>query len=85
MSTCVLEMKGRREVGARGRCDCLHGSVKEEEVGRKKRNGEIASPPRTTSVCTCALREEIFVAHAESERLNKRDMETNGLAASRCN
>lgn len=61
VSTCVPEMKGRREVGARGRCDCPHGSVKEEEVGRRKRNGETASPPRTISVCTCALREEIFV------------------------
>lgn len=61
MSTWVLEMKGRREVGARGRCDCPHGSVKEEEVGRRKRNGEIASPPRTTFVCTCAFREEILV------------------------
>lgn len=60
MSTRVLEMKGRRE-GARGRCDCPHGSVKEEEVERRKRNGERASPPRTTLVCTCALRAEIFV------------------------
>lgn len=58
--TWVLEMKGRRELGAGGRCDCPHGGVKEGEAGRRKSNGEIASPPRSTFVGTCAFREEVF-------------------------